>query len=66
MKHESRPTDGDLAQVSVIGVDDALPGDGGRIDIQSRELLHLFFAQRVAVSRCNAQFRQTLTGGNVV
>mmetsp|Transcript_44342 Transcript_44342/g.73591 ORF Transcript_44342/g.73591 Transcript_44342/m.73591 type:complete len:668 (-) Transcript_44342:90-2093(-) len=49
---------GHAAHVPVAGVDHALPGDGGGVDVQAREPAALLLGQRVRVRLINAQLGQ--------
>ena len=54
-----RLSDGDGPQEPVVSVDDPLPGDGGRVDVQVGEFLFLLLGQRVGVGLVNAKLLQT-------
>ena len=54
-----RLSDGDGPQKPVVGVDDPLPGDSGRVDVQVGELLLLLLGQRVGVGLVDAELLQT-------
>ena len=45
-----KPTDCDLPEEPVVGVDDSLPGDGVRINVKQREFPFLLLSQTVRVS----------------
>ena len=53
-------TNSDFAEVSIVGIHDALPGDGSWVNVQASEARDFFVAQRIAVSLRNAQFHQAL------
>ena len=53
-------TNSDFAEVSIVGIHDALPGDGSWVNVQASEARDFFLAQRIAVSLRDAQFHQTL------
>ena len=45
-----RLSDGDFSQETVVGVDDAVPGDGGGVDVQPDKGLPLLWGQGVGVA----------------
>ena len=53
-------TDGNLPQISIVGVDDPLPSDSRGIDVQSRETLHFFLGQCISVPGGYAQLDEAL------
>ena len=60
--HVSFATDGDLAQISFVGVHDTSPGDRSWVNVHGPvgETPHFLVVQRIAVSLRDSQFHQTL------
>ncbi len=55
----SRLTNSDLAQESVVGVNDSVASQGSRINVQNSEASTFFFGQVLGVSLVNTELLQS-------
>ena len=53
-------TDGDLAQMTIIHINDTIPSDSLRVDVEARETVGLFWRELIRVRLVDSELLQAL------